>query len=129
MHQPWASLLVSGFKRFEGREWTHKYRGPLWIHATTKKPTQEEIDSLEETYKQFYKLAGEDLPEFPERYQTGAVVGRVDLLDIIPYEEYVDTIPKELQEQTSAAYLFVVRNPCMLDIPIRMGGQPGIYKL
>jgi len=31
MHQPWASLLVHGFKRFEGREWTHKYRGPLWI--------------------------------------------------------------------------------------------------
>lgn len=34
MHQPWASLLVHGFKRFEGREWTHKYRGPLYIHAT-----------------------------------------------------------------------------------------------
>jgi hypothetical protein len=67
-------------------------------------------------------LAGEDIPEFPERYQTGAVVGRVDLLDIIPYDEYVDTIPKELQEQTTAAYLFVVRNPCTLDIPIRMGG-------
>ena len=30
MHQPYASLLVYGFKRFEGREWTHKYRGPLY---------------------------------------------------------------------------------------------------
>lgn len=69
------------------------------------------------------------MPQFPERYQTGAVVGRVDLLDIIPYDEYCDTIPKELQEQTSAAYLFVMRNPMVLDIPIRMGGQPGIYKL
>jgi hypothetical protein len=55
MHQPWASLLVQGFKRFEGREWSHKYRGPLWIHATTKKPTQEEIDILETTYRDFYK--------------------------------------------------------------------------
>ena len=35
MHQPWASLMVHGFKRFEGREWTSKYRGPLWIHATS----------------------------------------------------------------------------------------------
>lgn len=35
MHQPWASLLVLGFKRFEGREWTSKYKGPLWIHATS----------------------------------------------------------------------------------------------
>lgn len=38
MHQPWASLLVLGFKRFEGREWTTKYRGPLYIHATIQKP-------------------------------------------------------------------------------------------
>mmetsp|Transcript_7603 Transcript_7603/g.12780 ORF Transcript_7603/g.12780 Transcript_7603/m.12780 type:complete len:202 (-) Transcript_7603:1266-1871(-) len=38
MHQPWASLVVQGIKRFEGREWTNKYRGPLWIHSTAKKP-------------------------------------------------------------------------------------------
>ena len=31
MHQPYASLLVHGFKRFEGREWNHKFRGPLYI--------------------------------------------------------------------------------------------------
>ena len=35
MHQPWASLMVHGFKRFEGRAWTTKYRGPLWVHATS----------------------------------------------------------------------------------------------
>ena len=29
MHQPWASLLVLGFKRIEGREWSTDYRGPL----------------------------------------------------------------------------------------------------
>lgn len=25
MHQPWASLLIHGFKRYEGREWTHEW--------------------------------------------------------------------------------------------------------
>ena len=40
MHQPWASLVILGFKRFEGREWTSDYRGPLWIHSTSKKPTK-----------------------------------------------------------------------------------------
>lgn len=54
MHQPWASLLMHGFKRFEGREWTHKYRGPLWIHSTSQKPSQELIDELESKYKEFY---------------------------------------------------------------------------
>lgn len=39
MHQPYASLLVHGFKRFEGREWNHKFRGPLYIQAGSKKPS------------------------------------------------------------------------------------------
>ena len=47
MHQPWASLMVHGFKRFEGRAWTTKYRGPLWVHATSQKPDPDQIDLLE----------------------------------------------------------------------------------
>ncbi len=33
MWQPYASLVVEGVKRFEGRDWYTDYRGPLWIHA------------------------------------------------------------------------------------------------
>jgi activating signal cointegrator 1 len=95
MHQPWASLLVHGFKRFEGRAWNNKYRGALWIHATSKKPSQEEIDHLEEVYTDFYRpLIGDDMPQFPDRYLTGCVVGRVDLIDVISLQEYQDTIPR-----------------------------------
>jgi hypothetical protein len=54
MHQPWASLLVQGFKRFEGRPWSHKYRGPLWIHATSTKPSAELINDIEEMYTEHY---------------------------------------------------------------------------
>ena len=35
MHQPWASLLVYGIKRAEGRTWNTDFRGRLWIHAGT----------------------------------------------------------------------------------------------
>lgn len=129
MHQPWASLLVYGFKRFEGREWSNKFRGPLWIHATQKKPSQHEVDELEAKYTEFYRSIGEDLPPFPERYLTGSVVGKVDLIDVISYDEYSDTIPKKLQEQTEASFLFVVRNPQYLDIPLKLSGSPGLYKL
>ena len=83
MHQPWASLMVHGFKRFEGREWTTKYRGPLWIHATSQKPKPEEIAALEEAYTNHYAIIGEDRPEFPQRYPTSAVIGRLDLVDIL----------------------------------------------
>lgn len=47
MHQPWASLMVHGFKRFEGREWNHSYKGPLWVQSTSRKPTPVEIEELE----------------------------------------------------------------------------------
>ena len=44
MHQPWASLLVYGIKRIEGRTWSTEHRGSLWIHAAGKQPSQEDID-------------------------------------------------------------------------------------
>ena len=36
MWQPWASLVIYGFKRFEGRAWNTDYKGPLWIHSGSK---------------------------------------------------------------------------------------------
>ena len=104
MHQPWASLLVHGFKRFEGREWTTKYRGPLWIHATSKKPDPMDINELEAKYEEHYALAGDDRPPFPVRYPTSAVIGRVDLVDVLPLDEYNDTLPETLREGTVSAY-------------------------
>lgn len=41
--QPWASLLVYGIKRIEGRSWPTQHRGRLWIHATSQKPTDADI--------------------------------------------------------------------------------------
>ena len=54
---------------------------------------------MESRYLKLYKPhLGDDLPPFPERYITGHVVGRVDLIDVISLHEYEDTIPKKLQE-------------------------------
>ena len=33
MYEPWATLLVLGYKHFETRSWQTAYRGPLAIHA------------------------------------------------------------------------------------------------
>ena len=37
IHQPWASLLACGAKRYETRSWQTKYRGPIAIHASVMK--------------------------------------------------------------------------------------------
>lgn len=128
MHQPWASLVVYGFKRFEGRMWTSRYRGPLWIQAGMKVPTKEEIQAVEEQYKNLYKNV-KDLPPLPERYPTGCLIGIIDLEDIIRVEDYFKYIPEHLREETGCKYLFVCRNPRRLLYPIRLPGERQIFNI
>uniref|UniRef100_UPI00398F5225 activating signal cointegrator 1-like n=1 Tax=Pristiophorus japonicus TaxID=55135 RepID=UPI00398F5225 len=51
MHQPWASLLVCGIKRVEGRTWYTSHRGRLWIAAAAKRPSSQEVTEIEGTYR------------------------------------------------------------------------------
>lgn len=54
MHQPWASLLVAGIKKHEGRTWFSSHRGRLWIAATAKPVEAEAIQQMEDFYKKLY---------------------------------------------------------------------------
>ncbi len=54
MHQPWASMLVLGIKKHEGRSWYSAHRGRLWIHAGSKKPDECDIKEMENFYRAFY---------------------------------------------------------------------------
>jgi hypothetical protein len=36
LHQPWASLVVVGAKRYETRHWSTAVRGQILIHAAKK---------------------------------------------------------------------------------------------
>lgn len=69
------------------------------------------------------------MPPFPARYITSSVVGRVDLIDVLPLQEYLDTVPQKLREDTDSNFQFVVRNPMYLDMPLKMQGSPSIYKM
>ncbi len=51
MHQPWASYLVSGIKKHEGRTWYSPHRGRLWIHAASKVPTDAEVAEVQRFYR------------------------------------------------------------------------------
>jgi hypothetical protein len=37
VHQPWASLIVFGFKPIENRSWRTDYKGPLLIHSSANR--------------------------------------------------------------------------------------------
>jgi hypothetical protein len=129
MHQPWASLLVLGFKRFEGREWSTDFRGPLWIHAGGKKVTAEEIEVVENQYKSLFSRNNRTSPDFPSVYPTGVLIGRVELVDVISNEQYKDLMPEAQREESSSKFLFVVKNPSKLLVPIRMDGSKKLYPI
>lgn len=57
MHQPWASLMVRGLKRAEGREWNTGFRGTLWIHAGGHPPAPHDVAQVQAQYAAVYAHA------------------------------------------------------------------------
>lgn len=79
--QPWATLIMQGYKRFEFRSWQTKYRGDLLIHAGKG------IDK--EAIKRLEKYLPEELP-------TGKILGKVTLVDCIKMSpEFKEELLKE----------------------------------
>ncbi|GFZ05974.1 RNA-binding ASCH domain protein [Actinidia rufa] len=87
MHQPWASLLVHGIKRIEGRSWPAPLRGRLWIHAASKVPDDATIKAMEEFYKEIYALNGITDLTFPQHYPVSRLIGCIDVVGCLRREE------------------------------------------
>lgn len=78
--QPWASLVVSGKKQIETRSWATSYRGPLVIHAAKGYPPYAQRFAHGISF-----ILPQDLP-------LGALIGRVELVDIKRTEEVAPLI-------------------------------------
>ena len=76
IRQPWAWLIVHGFKDIENRTWATRYRGKLLIQASAGRPTKCKL----EEGREFARKRGVKLPEDFER---GGIVGMVQLEDCI----------------------------------------------
>jgi ASCH domain len=72
VRQPWASLIVLGFKDVENRTWRTDYRGPLLIHASKK------VDSV--TSADIARHYGVKPPSI---LPLGGIVGIVDVVDCL----------------------------------------------
>ncbi len=60
LHQPWASLIAMGLKKFETRSWLTNYRGKLVICAAKKNSKQQQSN-----YKDLASTLGIDLTVQP----------------------------------------------------------------
>uniref|UniRef100_A0A2M4BJ76 Putative activating signal cointegrator 1 n=1 Tax=Anopheles marajoara TaxID=58244 RepID=A0A2M4BJ76_9DIPT len=123
MHQPWASLLVAGIKRHEGRTWYSSHRGRLWIASTAKPVAPEMVQELEDFYRRQYP--NEKL-EFPSQYPAGCLLGCVSVEDCLPQEEYRKQYP---DGESESPYVFICTDAQELPIRFPVKGDHKIYML
>lgn len=119
--QPWAWLIVNGYKAVENRDWKPwnkglKYRGPIAIHAGKTF----DRDPLADLREGRHPVTGADLPIAPSPTLEGLYAGRLNG-GIVGIGEVVDCITRDDDNEWFVGpYAFVIRNAQAVDfIPVK----------
>lgn len=115
--QPWATLIINGYKRFEFRSWYTKYRGELLIHAGKS------VDK--EAMKRLDKYLDCDIP-------IGKIIGKVNIVDCIKLDE---ELKKKLLLENADIYknseigsfAFEIENVVKFENEIEVNGKLGLW--
>jgi hypothetical protein len=76
IRQPWAWLIVNGYKDIENRSWATRYRGALLIQASARVPPAWEMEE-HRAWCRKHRIP------LPEEFETGGIVGMVELKDCV----------------------------------------------
>lgn len=114
--EPWASLIINKYKKYEFRSWKTNYRGKILIHAGMSI----EKDMLEKT------------KDYNIEVNKGAIIGEADLVDCILVNEEFD---KELRNIDKIVYgnnhlnnyAWKLENIKKYDKPIPIKGKLGLW--
>jgi len=114
--QPWAWLIVHGLKDIENRDWSTKFRGRIYVHASTRWDTtlghRAALHFLaqkcgESEAQQKWLVIQRDA-------KPGCIVGEVDIMDCVTSSESLWFVDK---------YGFVLANPVAYETPIPYKGR------
>lgn len=106
LSQPWAWAIIYGGKDIENRTWRTRYRGPLAINAGMARGRNITLPSC--------------VPKPPEELGRGAIIGVVDLVDVVEHSQ---------SKWFGGPYGWVLRSPRPLTKPIPCRGRLGVWKL
>lgn len=81
IRQPWAWLIVNGYKDIENRSWPTRLRGEALVHAC-RGMTREEYDDVDLMLALEERLQYIRLPAF-EQLERGGIVGKVTIAGCI----------------------------------------------
>ena len=114
IRQPWAWLILNGYKDVENRSWTAHVRGTIAIHAS-KSNTKKEYESALATIAK-HKLEIE-LPSI-EELPVGGLVGTVEIVDCLEFSPSPWWI--------EGNYAFTLKNAVKGDF-VSLPGQQGFF--
>lgn len=122
--QPWATLIIKGYKQYETRHWPTSYRGELAIHAgKTKKQWVSEL------WQELNSVL--DIPLVYDTLPYGAVLGTVKLVDCIPTSA-LHRLPNDeraLGDFGPGRYAWRLENPVAFDEPRPWLGKQGLWDI
>ena len=117
--EPWASLIMNGTKKIETRSWKTKYRGEIYIHASSSK---EKI-----TKPEVYELI-KDM-----NFKCGYIICKCNLVDCIYMtDEYVNDMKTNHYEEYICGhyevgrYAWIVEDVKVIE-PIEAKGKLGLW--
>lgn len=115
--QPWTSLIIEGYKRYEFRGWKTNYRGKILIHAG--------MNIEKDMLKRF------------ENYNlnciTGAIIGEAELVDCILVDKKLNdeliSIDKVVYGKSNHVekYAWKLKNIKKYKEPIYIKGKLGLW--
>ena len=115
--QPWASLIIEGYKKYEFRSWKTKYRGKILIHAGL---------SLEKDMNKRFE-------EYNLKHSFGCIIGEAELVDCILVDEKFNEELKNINSLVYAKsnhvekYAWKLENIKKYENPIYIKGKLGLW--
>ena len=115
--QPWASLIIDGYKKYEFRSWKTNYRGKILIHAGLN----------------IEKKVLERFNEYHLYYEKGAIIGEATLVDCILVDEKFNEELRNINPLVYAksnhveTYAWKLENIKKYDTPIFIKGKLGLW--
>ena len=117
IRQPWASLIINGYKKYEFRSWKTNYRGKLLIHAGTG--IDKKLISRFDSYNLYYT--------------NGAIIGECEIVDCILVDKvFINELrmidPNVYGDSNyNEKYAWKLENIIKYDEPIYCKGQLGLW--
>lgn len=130
--QPWATLVVFGYKQLETRHWSTNYTGPLAIHAAKKKSRDiERLCEFDDPIFLALQRAGYTYKTLPR----GGIIGKVYMGNCVPVTDPI--VRRRIDEKRDeysfgdfgkGRFAWVLSVPSIIDPMVECVGRQGFFE-